>query len=114
MISIKGVNPQMIANNLYSSEPVHPGEILKDEIVYRGISQRRLAAQMGVSYTVLNEILNGKRSVSTEYAMLFDAALGVEAEMLIRIQSSYNLQIASQNKTFLRRLEEIRKMTAVL
>jgi plasmid maintenance system antidote protein VapI len=38
--------------------PTHPGEILKEEIEYRGISQRRLAAQMCVPYTALNDILN--------------------------------------------------------
>ena len=66
MIKIEGVDPKMIANNLTPSEPIHPGEILKDEIEYRGISQRKLAAQMGISPTLLNEILNGKRAVSAE------------------------------------------------
>ena len=79
MIKIEGVDPKMIANNLTPSEPIHPGEILKDEIEYRGISQRKLAAQMGISPTLLNEILNGKRAVSAEYALLFEAALGIEA-----------------------------------
>ena len=32
MIKIEGVDPKMIANNLTPSEPIHPGEILKDEI----------------------------------------------------------------------------------
>jgi plasmid maintenance system antidote protein VapI len=31
--------------------PVHPGELLKEEIAYRGISQREIAAQMGMPYT---------------------------------------------------------------
>lgn len=34
--------------------PTHPGEIIKDEIEYRGISQRALAMQIGVSYTVIS------------------------------------------------------------
>lgn len=64
----------MSANNLTSFEPTHPGEILKEEIEYRGVSQRKLAAQMGVSYSVLNEVLNAKRPVTAEYALLFEAA----------------------------------------
>lgn len=75
MITLQGIDPKMIANNLTPSNPIHPGELIKDEIEYRGISQRKLALQMGVSPTLLNEILNGKRSVSTEYALLFEAAL---------------------------------------
>ena len=61
MITIEGVDPTMIANNLEPAFPTHPGEILKEEIEYRGISQRKLAEQMGISYSVLNEILNARR-----------------------------------------------------
>lgn len=56
MITIPGVDPKMIANNLEPAFPTHPGEILKEEIEYRGISQRKLAEQMGIGYSVLNEI----------------------------------------------------------
>ena len=114
MIKIEGVDPKMIANNLTPSEPIHPGEILKDEIEYRGISQRKLAAQMGISPTLLNEILNGKRAVSAEYALLFEAALGIDAEPLIKLQVDYNIQVAKSDKSFLERLANIRKIVAVL
>ena len=89
-------------------------EILKDEIEYRGISQRKLAAQMGISPTLLNEILNGKRAVSAEYALLFEAALGIDAEPLIKLQVDYNIQVAKSDKSFLERLANIRKIAAVL
>lgn len=114
MITLKGVDPRMIANNLTPSAPVHPGEILKEEIEYRGISQRRLATQMGVAYSVLNEVLNAKRPVTTEYALLFEAALGIDAEPLIGIQSDYNMHVARENKSFADRLAQIRKVAAVL
>ena len=114
MIKIEGVDPKMIANNLTPSEPIHPCEILKDEIEYRGISQRKLAAQMGISPTLLNEILNGKRAVSAEYALLFEAALGIDAEPLIKLQVDYNIQVAKSDKSFLERLANIRKIAAVL
>ena len=114
MIKIEGVDPKMIANNLTPSEPIHAREILKDEIEYRGISQRKLAAQMGISPTLLNEILNGKRAVSAEYALLFEAALGIDAEPLIKLQVDYNIQVARSDKSFLERLANIRKIAAVL
>ena len=65
MSKIDNIDPKMIANNITPFEPTHPGEILKDEIEYRGISQKKLAKEMGVSYTVLNEILNAKRQLNT-------------------------------------------------
>ena len=114
MITLKGFDPKMIANNLTPAEPIHPGEILKDEIEYRGIPQRKLAAQMGISPTLLNEILNGKRAISTEYALLFEAALGIDPEPLLKIQSDYNLQVAKSDKSFAERLANIRKIVAVL
>ena len=114
MITLKGVDPRMIANNLTPYRPVHPGELLKDEVEYRGISQRKLAAQMGVAYSVLNEVLNAKRPLTTEYALLFEAALGVDAEPLIGMQAEYNLQTIKKDKTFSERLSKIREYAAVL
>lgn len=114
MITLKGVHSNMIANNLTPSEPVHPGEILKDEIEYRGVSQRKLAAQMGISPSLLNEILNGKRSVSTEYALLFEAVLGIDAEPLVKMQIHYDIQMARNNKAFAERLANIRNLAAML
>lgn len=114
MITLEGVESTMIANNLTPFEPVHPGEILKDEIEYRGISQRKLAMQMGVSPTLLNEILNGKRAISTEYALLFEAALGIDPEPLLKMQTDYNMQVAKADKSFAERLAGIRKIAAIL
>ncbi len=74
-------NHTRFANELTSSMLIHPGEMIKDEIMARGITQKELARQMGVSYTVFNEILNGKRPVTTEYAMLLEAALGTDANI---------------------------------
>jgi addiction module HigA family antidote len=114
MIEIKGVDPRMIANNLTPFEPTHPGELLKNELEWRGISQRKLAAQIGISYTLLNEVLNEKRQVNTELALLLEAALGISAGLLVRMQTSYNLQVAQKDKKLLSRLNEIRKRVAVL
>ena len=114
MIELKIVNSQMIANNLKPSEPVHPGLLLKEVIENRGITQKVLAKQMGVSNTVLNEILNGKRPISVEYALYLEAVLGIDAQLWIQMQADYNLQVAKSDKTIMRRIKEIRKMVAVL
>lgn len=114
MITIPGVDPKMIANNLEPAFSTHPGEILKEEIEYRGISQRKLAEQLGISYSVLNEILNAHRPVTEKTAMMFEAALGVEAESLMRLQMRYNVRIAQKDKSFMQRLDNIRKIAAVL
>lgn len=102
------------ANQIISFRPYHPGELLKEEIACRHLSQKALAGKLGLSYTMLNEILNGKRTVTTDFALLMQAALGVSAGLLLRMQMSYNIDIAHKNKTFAERLEQVRKACAML
>ena len=108
----KTTQEKEIANDMTSSMLIHPGEMIKDEIIARGITQKELAKQMGVSYTVFNEILNGKRPVTTEYALLLEAALGTNASIWIGLQADYNMQKVKQDKSFMKRLEKIRKIAA--
>ena len=108
------INEKMIANNLEPAFLTHPGEIIKDEIEFRGISQRRLAKEIGVSYSQLNEVLNGKRPVNTELALLIEAALDIPSTPLMTMQTRFDLLSAKRNKSFLNRLQGIRKIAAAL
>ena len=92
---------KMIANNLEPAYLTHPGEVVKDEIEYRGISQRKLAEEIGVAYSQLNEVLNGKRPLNTELALLLEAALDIPASPLLAMQTRYNLLAAKRNQSFL-------------
>ena len=108
------INEKMIANNLEPAFLTHPGEVIKDEIEFRGISQRRLAKEIGVSYSQLNEVLNGKRPVNTELALLIEAALDIPSTPLLTLQTRFDLLSAKRNKSFLSRLKGIRKIAAAL
>jgi addiction module HigA family antidote len=114
MITLKGIDPNMIANNIEPLEPTHPGSIIKEEIESRGITQKEFAAQTGLSRSVLNDILNEKRSVNIEYALLFEAALGIDADFWISMQNRYDIIKVKRNKSFSQRLEKIRKYAAML
>ncbi len=94
--------------------PIHPGEILKEELEYRHLPQRRLASQIGVSYKVLNDILNGRRNLTPSMALLIEAATEINAGLLMRLQLDYNMQVPKQDKNFVKRLENIRKIAALL
>lgn len=98
----------------YSFIPVHPGEIIKDELQSRGISQKRFAEVIEVSYTTLNDILNGRRSISADLALLVEAATGINADMLVNMQTRYNMQIARKDKNVAARMENLRKICATL
>lgn len=114
MITLPGIDPQMIANNLIPSQPIHPGEMIKDEIEYRGISQKDFAAEIGMKPSVLNAVLNGKRAVTTEYALLFEAALGIDANIWIGMQAAYNMQKTKSDPSFMERINRIRKVAAFI
>ena len=113
MITIPGIDSKMIANNLEPFYPTHPGEILKDEVEYRSITQKQLAAAMDVPYTLLNEVLNGKRQLNAELALLVEAALDLPAEPLLKMQARYNMLVAKRNGIFAEKLKNIRKIAAV-
>lgn len=114
MTTIANIDPAMIANNLTSFEPTHPGELIRDELDARNLSQAKLANQIGVSPSLLNEVINGKRAVNTELALLLEAALGIEAELFLKLQSAYNMQVVKSDSSFMNRLADIRKLAAVL
>ena len=114
MNNYKTISVNMIANNLTPATPTHSGEILKDEIEYRGISQRKLAEEMGIAYSALNEILNARRPITEKTALLFEAALGINAEPLLKMQMRYNLLSTKQDATFMQRLANVRRIAAAL
>lgn len=89
---------QMRANDLKPFQPTHPGEVLKDELASRGISQRRLARELGISYSVLNKMLNGKRALTPDLAIMMALTLGVNAVPLLALQNEYDLLMAERNK----------------
>ena len=101
-------------HELQPSTPIHPGEILKDELEARGISQRKFAAIIGVSYSVLNEVVNGKRPVTTEYALKIEAATGIPAHLWVNMQSAYDMQTARHDNKLTAILDNIRKAVAMI
>lgn len=103
-----------MANIAFGYTPTHPGEVLKDEIEYRKISQRKLAQQTGIPYKALNDLLNGRRSLTTATAMMLEAALDIPADSLMRLQLKFNMQQAVNDRTFMERLSQIRKYAALL
>ena len=72
----------------------HPGEMLKDELKKRGISQKQLAEQTGIKPSVISETVNGKRSVSLNVAVALEKALGIPADIWMNMQTQYDLDTA--------------------
>ena len=72
----------------------HPGELIKDELKERGLTQKRLAEMTGIKASVISETISGRRSVSQNMAVALEKALGIPAEMWMNLQTQYNLDSA--------------------
>ena len=72
----------------------HPGELIKDELKERKLTQKKLAEMTGIKASVISETISGKRSVSMNMAVALEKALGIPAEMWMNLQTQYNLDTA--------------------
>lgn len=73
-------------------KPLHPGLVLSEIYMSElGLNQSQLANKCKCSPRKINEIVNGKRSISPEFALVLEKVLGTTAEMWVRIQAEYDL-----------------------
>lgn len=79
-----------------------PGEVLNEEFLLPlGISQYRLAKDIGISARRINEIVHGKRSVTPDTALRLGKYFGVTAQFWLNLQARYDLQTAERTSDFL-------------
>lgn len=77
--------------------PVHPGEVLLEEFLKpRGLSQNRLALDIGVHPRRINEIVLGKRSISADTALRLARYFGTSPRFWLGLQSDYDLDTAAE------------------
>lgn len=80
------------------AEAFPPGEFLKDELEERGWTQEEFAAIIGRPTTLVNQIVLGKRAITPEAAAEIGAALGVEAEYWLNLETAYRLWLVRQKQ----------------
>jgi addiction module HigA family antidote len=75
--------------------PIHPGEILLEDFMKPlGLSQYRLAHDIGVTPIRISQIVNGERSITVDTAMRLARYFGTSAEVWLRLQVRYDLEVA--------------------
>ena len=95
----------VMAQNTFNA--THPGEVLKDELEARGISQKEFAKCIGVPYTMFNDILNQRRPLSVTVALLVEQALGISADLLVGLQTDYSMQRARNDEDIKKRMRAV-------
>ena len=77
--------------------PIHPGEVLFEDFMKPlGLSQYRLAHDIGVTPIRISQIVNGQRAITVDSAMRFARYFGTSAAVWLRLQVRYDLEVAEK------------------
>lgn len=91
--------------------PTHPGEMLREEFLKPlDLSQRELADRMGVHYPRVNELVNGKRGVTTETAVMLARILGTSPQLWLNLQQTYELHETLNDPAAAEKLEQVKPL----
>jgi len=94
--------------------PVHPGEIIRDDILPEtGLSVTAASRAMGVSRQMFHAILAGRRPLSAVMCLRVARLFGSTPEFWMRLQADYDLKMAAQDKKVMRRVARIVPVKAV-
>ncbi|NOX45416.1 MAG: HigA family addiction module antidote protein, partial [Chlorobi bacterium] len=86
----------------------HPGVLIKDELDARPeLKQKDLAKELGVKASFINEIINGKRPITANIAILLEKVLGIPADYWMKFQSQFEIDKARIKEKNILRLKNI-------
>lgn len=79
-------------NQIIPHKATHPGVLIKDELESRAdLNQKELAKLLDVKPSFLNEIIKGKRNLTSDNALLLEKVFGISAEYWMRFQIQYDI-----------------------
>ena len=76
--------------------PIHPGEILKEDLADVGISAAELARSLRVPTNRITRIINGQQSISADTALRLAHWFGTSAQYRLNLQRNYDLAVAER------------------
>ena len=76
--------------------PIHPGEVLAEELAELNVSATELARRLKVPPNRITGIINGGRSISADTALRLGHWFGTSAEFWLNLQKSYELRLAER------------------
>ena len=85
-------------NTRNGMKPVHPGEILREEIKTLGLSANALSKALGVPVNRVTTILNGQRGVSADTALRLARYFGTTPQLWLNLQQTWELRRAEIEK----------------
>ena len=74
--------------------PVHPGEILREEMEELGMSAKAIARELGVPQNRISDILRGRRGITADTALRLARYLNTTPQLWLNLQKAYELRVA--------------------
>ena len=94
--------------------PIHPGEILADELEDIGLTAKKLADVIEVPPNRLYQLLSGKRNITADTALRLSQYFGMTADFWMNLQSAYELDLArAQNGKAIQRIPKRNAVASV-
>ncbi|HSW51334.1 MAG TPA: HigA family addiction module antitoxin [Bryobacteraceae bacterium] len=85
----------MMATRLKTMPPIHPGETLREDFLKPlGMTANRLAIELQVPVTRVNDIVRGKRAITADTALRLARYFGTTAQFWMNLQANYDLELA--------------------
>ena len=79
--------------------PVHPGEILREDILKPlGLTAHGLARELRVPATRISEILHGRRAITADTALRLARYLGTSPQFWMNLQTSHDLKVMERSR----------------
>lgn len=78
--------------------PIHPGEVLADELAELGLSANALARALGVPANRVTDILRGRRGITADTALRLSLYFGATARFWLNLQTSYDLAATERDR----------------
>lgn len=76
--------------------PIHPGEILAEELEELGVSPTELSRQIRVPANRISQIINGKRAITGDTALRLAHWFGTSPQFWMNLQALYDVRLAEQ------------------
>lgn len=79
-------------------KPIHPGEVLREQMEARGVSNRELARRTGLADSYISHVLVGRRGITANAAIEIGKALGTGGMFWATLQARYELELEKEKR----------------
>lgn len=86
-------------------DPIHPGELLADELKEIGMNGKQLAERLGIPFNRVYQILRGERSITASTALRLGEFFNGSGEIWLNLQKEYDLEVTRKKES-----KEIKKI----